>query len=45
MIFSSDKSTSLEGCQKKNPGMIRAGFQKMKGKEKEITIAHSLDKL
>ena len=34
MIFSFDKSTSLEGLQKK-----------MKGKNKEIIIAHPLDKL
>ena len=45
MIFSSDKSTSLEGCQKKNPGDDEGGLPKMKGKEKEITIAPSLDKL
>ena len=33
MIFSFDKSTSLEGGgQKKNPEVIRGGFKKMKGK-------------
>ena len=45
MIFSYDKSTSLEGgggVRKKNPEMIRGGF---KGKNKEIIIAHPLDKL
>ena len=46
MIFSFDKSTSLEGgVRKKNPEMIRRGFKKMKGKNKEIIIAHPLDKL
>ena len=46
MIFSFDKSTSLEGgSEKKNPEMIRGGFKKMKGKNKEIIIAHPLDKL
>jgi len=45
MIFSFDKSTSLEGGQKKPPGMIQGGFQKMRGKNKEIIIAHPLDKL
>ena len=45
MIFSFDKSTSLEGCQKKNSEIIRGGFKKMKGKNKEIIIAHPLDKL
>ena len=45
MIFSFDKSTSLEGGgQKKNPEMIGGG-KKMKGKNKEIIIAHPLDKL
>ena len=45
MIFSFDKSTSLKGGgQKKNPEMIR-GLPKMKGKSKEIIIAHPLDKL
>ena len=44
MIFSIDKSTSLEwGSEKKNPEMIRGGFQKMKATNKEIIIAHSLD--
>jgi len=48
MIFSFDKSTSLQGVsEKKNPEMIRGGggFQKMKGKNKEVIIAHPLDKL
>ena len=46
MIFSFDKSTSLGGVQKKNPEIIRGGgFKKMKGKNKEIIIAHPLDKL
>ena len=47
MIFSFDKSTSLEGgVRKKTPEMIRGGgFKKMKGKNKEIIIAHPLDKL
>ena len=47
MIFSFDESTSLEGGggQKKTPEMIREGFKKMKGKNKEIIIAHPLDKL
>ena len=45
MIFSFDKSTSLEGGQKKNPEITRGGFKKMKGKNKEIIIAHPLDKL
>ena len=49
MIFSFDKSTSLErGGQKKTSEMIGGGgFKKMKGKnkEKEIMIAHPLDKL
>ena len=46
MIFSFDKSTSLEGGgQKKNPEIIRGGLKKMKGKNKEIIIAHPLDKL
>ena len=33
------------GGQRKNPEMIRGGFKKMKGKNKEIIIAHPLDKL
>ena len=45
MIFSFDKSTSLEGGSEKPPEMIRGGFKKMKGKNKEIIIAHPLDKL
>ena len=45
--ISFDKSTSLDGGggQKKNPEIFRGGFQKMKGKNKEIIIAHPLDKL
>ena len=35
----------LRGGQKKNPEIIRGGFKKMKGKNKEIIIAHPLDKL
>ena len=31
MIFSFDKSTSLEGGSEKKPEVIRGGFQKMKG--------------
>ena len=38
-----DKSTSLEGS--KTTEMIRGGFQKMKGKNKENIMAHPLDKL
>ena len=46
IIFSFDKSTSLEGGgQKKTPEIIRGGFQKMTGKNKEIIVAHPLDKL
>ena len=46
MIFSFDKSTPLEeGSDNKSSEMIRWGFQKMKGKNKEIIIAHPLDKL
>ena len=46
MIFSFDKSTSLEGGSEKNPENIRGGFKKMKGKKNnEIIIAHPLDKL
>ena len=45
MIFSFGKSTSLEGGSEKKPEMIREGFKKMKGKNKEIIIAHPLDKL
>ena len=46
MIFSFDKSTSLEGGLEKNPEMIRGGgSKKMKGKNSEIIIAHPLDKL
>ena len=46
MMFSFDKSTSLEGgSEKKNPEMIRGDFKKKKGKNKEIIIAHPLDKL
>ena len=46
MIFSFDKSTSLDGRgQKKKPQMIRKGFQKVKRKKREIIIAHPLNKL
>ena len=48
MIFSFDKSTSLEGRgQEKNPQMIGegGGLQENKRKNKEIIIAHPLDKL
>ena len=49
MIFSFDKSTSLEGQgQEKNPEMIGeggSGLQENKRKSKEIIIAHPLDKL
>ena len=46
MIFSFDKSTSLEG-QEKKPEMIGegGGLQENKRKNKEIIIAHPLDKL
>ena len=47
MIFSFDKSTSLEGggVRKKPLRLSGGGFKKMKGKNKEIIIAHPLDKL
>ena len=45
MIFSFDKSTSLEGGSEKKPRDDQGGFKKMKGKNKEIIIAHPLDKL
>ena len=45
MIFFFDKSTSLKGWSEKNPEMIRGGFQKIKGKNREIITAHPLDKL
>ena len=46
MIFSFDKSTSLEeGSEKKPRDYQGGGFKKMKGKNKEIIIAHPLDKL
>ena len=32
MIFSFDKSTSLEGGSEKTPEIIRGGFKKTKGK-------------
>ena len=44
-IYFFDKSTSLEGGQKKNPEMIMGASKKMKGKNKEIIIANPLDKL
>ena len=37
--------TSLEGGSEKNPWDYQGGFKKMKGKNKEIIIAHPLDKL
>ena len=46
--ISFDPSTSLEGGQKKNPDMIGGGgggLKKMKGQNKEIIVAHPLDKL
>ena len=46
MIFSFDKSTSLEGGSEKKPlRWSGGGFKKMKGKNKKIIIAHPLDKL
>ena len=47
MIFSFDKSTALEGGgSERNPWDDQeGGFKKMKGKNKEIIIAHPLDKL
>ena len=46
MIFSFDKSTSLErGSEKKPLRLSVGGFKKMKGKNKEIIIDHPLDKL
>ena len=39
MIFSFDKSTSLEEGSEKNPEMIRGGCKKMNAKNKEIIIA------
>ena len=45
MIFSFDKSTSLEGRSEKKPWDDQGGFKKIKGKDKEIIIAHPLDKL
>ena len=48
MTFSIDKSTSLEGWgggQKKPLRWSGGGFKKMKGKNKEIIIAHPIDKL
>ena len=47
MIFSFDKSTSLEGggVRKKTLRWSGGGgFKKIKGKNKEIIIAHPLDK-
>ena len=44
MIFSFDKSTSLEGGVRKKPLDDWGVFKKMKGKNKEIIIAHPLDK-
>ena len=45
MIFSFGKSTSLEGGSEKKPWDYQGGLQKMKGKNKEIIIAHPLYKL
>ena len=45
MIFSFDKSTSLEEGSEKKPWDYQGGLQKMKGRNKEIIIAHPLDKL
>ena len=48
MIFSLDKSTSLERGSEKSLWDDQGGgdgFQKMKGKNKEIIISRSLDKL
>ena len=48
VIFSFDKSTSLEGGSEKKPRDDQrggGGFQKRKGKNKETIIAHPLDKL
>ena len=43
-IFSFDNSTSLGGGGRgKNPEMVRGCFQKIKGKNREIIIAHPLD--
>ena len=44
MIFSFDKSASLDGGQKKTPELIRRA-SKNERKNKEIIIAHHLDKL
>ena len=44
-IFSFDKSTSLEGGSEKTLRWSGGSFKKMKGKNKEIIIAHPLDKL
>ena len=45
MIFSFGKSRSLEVGSEKKPWDDQGGFQKMKGNNKEIIIAHPLDKL
>ena len=45
IIFSFDKSTSLEGGSEKKTRDYQGGFKKIKGKNKEIIIAHPLDKL
>ena len=45
MMFSFGKSTSLEGGSEKKPREDQGGLPKMKGKNKEIIIAHPLDKL
>ena len=47
IFLSIDKSTSLEGGGggRKKPWHDQGGFKKMKGKNKEIIIAHPPDKL
>ena len=47
MIFSFDKSASLEGGSEKKSRDDQGGLRKMKGKNKEIIKAHgfALDKL
>ena len=42
IIFSIDKSTSLEAVIRKKNRDDQGGFQKVKGKNKEIIIAHPL---
>ena len=45
MLFSLDKSPSLERGSEKKPWDDQGGLPKMKGKNKEIFITRSLDKL